>query len=394
MLMRNDGVFEVGCDVLPMRQAPRLRVLEHAASKRCVGLLIDRGTGIADGVLRGVGHYLKEVGGWRSAPKTGRLPDGLLAWLKQWQPDGVLLLSDDPDVLAMLQRVGVPAVVVGGCGSPQQPSVWVDEAEVGRLAARHLLERSIRSFGVVDISTCAESFQREVETSGYECETLPGAGRERLQRWIRTLPKPVGIFADSDERGLTIIDACESAGVNVPEEVAVMGVGNDHALCELASPTLSSVDLNAETLGYEAAALLDRVMDGELVEKTLYVAPRGVVARRSTDSAVSDDEDVTRAIRYIQAKACEGLQVSDVLAHMAMSRGSLQQRIKQSMGRTIHQEIHRVRLERAKDLLANSGLAVKQVAKESGFASVQYMTRVFRAGTGETPASYRRRRSR
>jgi LacI family transcriptional regulator len=117
-----------------------------------------------------------------------------------------------------------------------------------------------------------------------------------------------------------------------------------------------------------------------------------VAARRSTDSAISDDEEVTRAIRYIRTRACEGLQVSDVLAHLAMSRGSLQQRMKQAMGRTIHQEIHRVRLERAKHLLVTSELAVKQVAKESGFASVQYMTRVFRAGTGETPASYRRRR--
>jgi LacI family transcriptional regulator len=123
------------------------------------------------------------------------------------------------------------------------------------------------------------------------------------------------------------------------------------------------------------------------------LAPRGVVTRRSTDLVASDDEDVCRALRHIRDNACRGLQVAGVLSFMAMSRASLQQRMKQVAGRTIHQEIQRVRLSRAKDLLAMSEMTIKQVARESGFASVQYMTRVFRAVTGETPGRYRLRRA-
>jgi LacI family transcriptional regulator len=118
-----------------------------------------------------------------------------------------------------------------------------------------------------------------------------------------------------------------------------------------------------------------------------------VITRRSTDTVAAEDEEVSRAVLYIRERACGGLQVGDVLSHTGMSRASLQQRMKQLLGRTIHQEIQRARLSKAKDLLAMSGLTIKQVARESGFASVQYMTRVFRAETGETPARFRNRRT-
>jgi LacI family transcriptional regulator len=172
-------------------------------------------------------------------------------------------------------------------------------------------------------------------------------------------------------------------------------VDNDQAICDLAIPPLSSVDVNAEAIGYQAAALLDRMMDGnEPPAEPVTLSARGIITRRSTDVIASEDQEVGRALRYIRENACRGLQVIDVLTHMAMSRASLQQRMKQVVGRTIHQEIQQVRLNRVKNLLAMSDLTIKQVARESGFASVQYMTRVFRAVTGETPARYRSCRAR
>src|SRR5581483_2816345 len=126
--------------------------------------------------------------------------------------------------------------------------------------------------------------------------------------------------------------------------------------------------------------------------KPQNLAPRGIVTRRSTDIIASEDEEVNRAIRYIRERVCDGLQVVDVLAHMGMSRASLQQRMKKVLGRTVHEEIERVRLARVKELLLTPGVTIKQVCKESGFRSVQYMTRVFRDAVGETPARYRRRR--
>ena len=168
-------------------------------------------------------------------------------------------------------------------------------------------------------------------------------------KWIKSLPKPVGVMACNDERGLQVLDACRRAGVAVPDEVAVIGVDNDLPMCELAIPPLTSVDVNAEGIGYEAAALLERMMSGKKPPaKPTMLPPRGVITRRSTDLIASEDEEVSRAVRYIREHACNRLQVSDVLTHMGMSRASLQQRMKQIVGRTIHQEIQRVRLNRAK----------------------------------------------
>ena len=149
-------------------------------------------------------------------------------------------------------------------------------------------------------------------------------------------------MACNDERGLQVLDACRRCGVAVPDDVAVIGVDNDLPMCELAIPPLTSVDVNAEGIGYEAAALLDKMMAGKKAPtKPVMLPPRGVVTCRSTDLVASEDEDVSRAVRYIREHACNRLQVSDVLTHMGMSCASLQQRMKQIVGRTIHQEIQR-----------------------------------------------------
>jgi len=241
-----------------------------------------------------------------------------------------------------------------------------------------------------------------IERNGKSCSIYPhdartsdwDAAQQRLSAWIRSQPKPIGVLAADDATGLAVLDACRRGDVAVPDDVAVIGIGNDETLCDLAIPPLSSIDVNAAGAGYEAAALLDRLMDGgSAPNRPIKLAPRGVITRRSTDTVAAEDEEVARAVSFIRERACGGLQVGDVLAHTGMSRASLQQRMKQLLGRTIHQEIQRARLNRAKHLLAMSGLTIKQVARESGFASVQYMTRVFRAETGETPARFRSQRS-
>jgi len=152
---------------------------------------------------------------------------------------------------------------------------------------------------------------------------------------------------------------------------------------------LTSVDVNAEQIGYQAAQLLDQLMAGRKANERQVVPPRGVVTRLSTDVVASDDDEVNRAIRFIRERGCRGLRVKDVLAHLGISRASLQQRMKRVIGHTIHEEIERLRLSRVKELLLRPDMTIKQVAREAGFSSVQYMTRVFRVAMGETPARYR-----
>lgn len=218
--------------------------------------------------------------------------------------------------------------------------------------------------------------------------------QERLAKWIKALPKPVGVMAANDERGLQVLDASRRAGATVPDEVAVIGVDNDEHICELSIPPLTSVDVNAEQIGHQAAALLDQIMRGrKTYPKSQQLAPRGVVTRLSTDVIASNDGDVNRAIRFIHERAGRGIHVADVLGFMGMSHATLQQRMKKAVGRTIHEEIERTRLHRVKELLLSPEKTIKQVAHETGFSSVQYLTRVFRAAVGETPARFRNHRN-
>lgn len=372
---------------------------------RHVALLIETTGSYGRGLLAGIAQYNRQHGGWSTYFRPQGMTEAAPAWLDDWKGDGMLVRIHTPQLAAVVLRVGVPVVNLRGIvPNLPFPYVTVDHAQVAELAARHLLERGLRHFGFCGrprgtnptLDERADHFRRVIESGGGTHSLFPAASavweeeQERLAEWVMSLPKPVGIMAANDERGLQVLDACRRCGAVVPDEVAVIGADNDPLLCELSIPPLSSVDVNAEKVGYEAAALLDRMMDGHKPPARIRrLAPRGVVTRRSTDTIASEDEEVSAAVRYIREYACRGLQVTDVLRSMGMSRASLQQRMKRILNRTIHDEIQRVRLNRAQTLLAMSNLTIKQVARESGFSSVQYMTRVFRALVGETPAKYR-----
>jgi LacI family transcriptional regulator len=381
---------------------------------RHVALLVESSGAYGRGLLRGIAKYNRDHGRWSTYFRPNALGDPPPTWLATWRGDGVLVRHLTPQIVDFAKRTGTQIVNLCGhvtCSAPFL-SVGPDNAQIAQLAESHLRERGLQHFGFCGRSDPANqsleqrgsSFRECLNLIGKPCHTFPFAPeldweseQERLARWICSLPKPVGIMACNDETGIQVLDACRRCGAAVPDEVAVIGVDNDDAMCELAIPPLTSVDVNAEGIGFEAAAMLDRLMNGERPPngqiEARVVAPCGVVTRRSTDVLACEDEEVGRAIRYIRDNACQGLQVVDVLAYMGMSRASLQQRMKQLAGRTIHQEIQRVRLARVKDLLVTSDLTIKQVARESGFASVQYMTRVFRGATGETPAKFRELRA-
>jgi LacI family transcriptional regulator len=402
--------------VLPATSAQprRLEAARRDTSMRHVALLIESSGSYGRGLIQGIARYHHQhAANWSIYFRPHGLADPPPTWLSEWSGDGILARLGSRSAADIVRRTGAAVVNLRGTVPDLTfPYVTVDNAGVANLAAQHLLERGVEHFAFCgrprginpSLDQRSDAFKRAIERSGNACHAYPPAPsseptdweteQERLTEWLRRLPKPIGVMACNDERGLQVLDACRRCGVAVPDEVAVVGVDNDPTLCELAIPPLSSVDVNAEGIGYEAAALLDRMMGGaKAPARAVKVVPRGVVTRRSTDLVASEDEELNRAIRYIRENACRGLQVMDVLRFMGMSRAPLQQRMKQLVGRTLHQEIQHVRIGRAKELLSRSRLTIKQVARESGFASVQYMTRLFRAVTGETPARYRLRRA-
>ncbi len=381
---------------------------------RHVALLIETSREFGRGLLRGVARYKQEHGGWLTYCRPHGLGDMSYTWLRDWRGDAILARITNRRMAASIARLKVPTVNLRGkLADLPFPYVGVDDIAVARMAIEHLLGRGFRHFGFCGYrrgySAAGDrrcdafvEFARKAGGSAVICnmsDPEPTYGRElrawkqelaTVAKWIRSLPRPAAVMACTDDRGLLVLEACRQVGVAVPDEVAVVGVANDECLCSLSIPPLSSVDVGAEQIGYKAAAVLNDLMDGGKSPGKVLIEPQGVVCRQSTDTMAVRDHGVAEAIRFIRDHACEPISITDVAAHVHISRSALEQRLKQAIGRTIHKEIQRTRIARVQQMLAETGLPLKQIAYQTGFSSIQYMTRAFRAATRQTPAAYRR----
>ena len=373
-----------------------------------VALIVETSLGSGRDILRGIARYAREHGPWSIYHEPRSLEEAVPQWLGNWQGDGIIARVQNRPIAEAVVATGLPVVdVLGLVPDAGLPLVHVDDASIARLAAEHLLERGFRHFGFCAITGAPWSEKRQsvftkiVAELGCECSIceLPPDTRQKsswetqqskLTKWVRSLPRPVGVMVCNDPRGQLVLEACRRAGVAVPEEVAVVGVDNDEPLCEICNPPLSSVVPDHRRVGYEGAALLDRLMQGEPVPETsVYVPPTGLATRMSTDVLAIDDAHVAAAVRFIREYACDGIDIDDVVQHVPLSRSTLQRRFRKVLGRTLHDEILRVRLRRAQQLLEETDLPIEQVADKSGFAHRQYLGEVFKAKFGETLAAYR-----
>ena len=213
---------------------------------------------------------------------------------------------------------------------------------------------------------------------------------ERVARWVKGLPKPLGIMAGNDIRGIQMLDACRRAGVAVPEEAAVVGVDNEELVCLLAYPPLSSVIPDAYRVGYEAAGMLDLMMKGQPVSELLRtIPPLSVATRQSSDVTAIANPCVAKAMQFIREYACQGIGVDDVLDHLTVSRSILQRLFRKELGRSILDAITAVRIQRVKELLTETDLSMAEIAERAGYAYVEYLSTSFRRRTGQSPSAYR-----
>jgi len=389
---------------------PRAR---RIPAPRRVALLIEASRAYARGLVRGVAQYNRQHQGWAVFYTPRGLDDPPPAWLRAWEGDGILARINDRRMAQAVARKRGPVVELRrALGQPGLPSIGPDDEAVARLAAEHLRQCGFQQFGFIGLPRGTHPAMDLRADAFAECLAawrLPCA-RFHLQRdrrgdfweqqcrviidWLRRLPQPVGLMACNDDLGLLVLDACRRAAILVPDQVAVLGVGNDECLCDLAVPPLSSVDLDPQRIGYEAAQMLDCLMARRaLPEASGLVPPRGVVARASTDVLAVADQGVVRAVRLIRQRACGPLQVAEVLREARMSRAALEPRLKRTLGRTIHQEIDRVRIARVKELLLTTTAPLKQIAQQAGYRYPEYMMRVFRRTTGQTPGEFRKQRT-
>jgi LacI family transcriptional regulator len=212
-----------------------------------------------------------------------------------------------------------------------------------------------------------------------------------IAQWLRSLPKPVALMTCADYRSQQVIEACRIADLRVPEEVAVLGVDNDELVCELSALPLSSIALNFEAVGYEAAELLESLMSRKGTKaRSIVLRPTNVVARQSTDILAIDDADVAQAVRFIRAHASDMIQVSDVVNAASVSRRDLYYKFKKHLGRSISHEIRRVRVQEIAAILLRTEMTVSQIASKLGYCSSDHISRYFRQEMKMSPLEYRR----
>jgi LacI family transcriptional regulator len=187
-----------------------------------------------------------------------------------------------------------------------------------------------------------------------------------------------------------VLESCRTFNLRIPQDIAVIGVDNDELLCILSSPPLTSIEQGAKQVGYDAAALLEHLMSGKkLRKKNFVIDPMGIVVRQSTDVLAIDEPKVAKAMAFIQEHAFEGIKVPDVVEAAAVSRSGLETRFAKTLGYTIRTAIRQVQLERARRLISDTNVPLKQVASDTGFRSVQHMTTLFGKSFGHSPAKYR-----
>ncbi len=373
---------------------------------RKVALLIESSNAYARGLLRGIESYVREHGRWRIYLAEHGRGEEPPAWLRDWDGDGVIARIENPAIARALAPLKIPIVDVSAARLlPKLPWFETDDAEFARLAAEHLRER-----GLVHFAFCGDSqfnwslwreehFVRLVCETGHECHCFQPSRRGRnsgehiideIGRWLTGLPKPLGVFACYDLRGLQVLDACRRLGIAVPEEVAVLGADNDDLLCDLADPPLSSIIPNTRRTGYEAAALLDEMMAGKRRRATVHlIPPIGIATRQSTEVLAVADRHVAHAVRHIRERSGKGLRVEELARAAGISRRLLEGRFQKLLGRSPHAEIVRSQLNRVKELLASTDLTLREIADRTGFQHVEYLSAVFKKKVGIPPGQYR-----
>lgn len=369
-----------------------------------IALLIETTRSYGRNVMRGIGEYARVYGPWifyiPNDTRLKQLPDR-----GEWRGDGIIAQPhQNMTFVKQLADCGIPIVSLSGPpGSGGLPAVRLNMEAVAELALKHFTDRGYQRVAYCGIPSehtwppTGRYFNDLATRAGLSCDMyLPALHPDaltlrltHLAEWLKGLKKPIGLLAANDLRAREVMDACRLVGLHVPEEIAVLGVNDDELFCDLSTPAISSVIPNARRVGYEAAAMLDRLMSGKKVVADVVIDPLGVKCRQSTDLLAIEDPDVAKVVRFIREHACEGIRVEDVLEQVAMSRRSLEKRFRTSVGRPVHAEIRRVQIERVKELLITTDYKLERIAELTGFSTAQYLAGLFHRLVKMTPGAWR-----
>ena len=360
--------------------------------------------------LAGIMDYAEKKKGWHIL----NLPPGFTGGpeaLWDFEADGALAYVGTEAEADAFRRRKLPVVGLGSVHLKPGvvPRVILDNEMVGREAASHFIERRFRRLGLI---CSADSLDADFRRRGFigaaaeadvsvDVLALPTsfdswdgwqAAISRLEEWLGGLTYPVGIATSNDTQAREVLQACRNLDLCVPDDVAVLGVGNNERICTYAKPKISSVAIPGHKIGFQAAQLLDRLIEGEAVpDADILVPPAKVVSRRSSRTLGIDNAHVLKVVSHINVNAGDAFGVEHLVSMVPVSRRTLETLFREDLDCTPHQYLSRIRVEKAKTLLKSEfRKKLQEVALECGFSSSKHLREVFEAHTGQKPKDYRR----
>jgi LacI family transcriptional regulator len=368
-------------------------------------------------VVEGASECARDIGDtevflWGQWHPNGRDVAGLPKWadhhLSSFNIAGIVTTIWGRQMLRRLQRIRIPVLDVGGTWPEgEMPGIHVDNVAVGRIGARHLLDKGLRHFGFwgqtlpLHARQRRDGFVSELKKAGFSCsvcELEPKAVPWRegsnlaVMQWMTSLPKPAGVMAWFIYRAIAAQYVCRLAKIAIPEEVALIGVEEDRLSQLQCHVPLTSIDVNAKRVGYKAMEMLVRMIrTGRRPARHVLVPPGNVIARQSTDILAIENRELAEAMRFIKNNSDKPISVGDVLKAVPISRRQLEIQCQKFLGRTPRQQIRHEQVERAKVLIEDYDVSLGEIAEMSGFKFQVSFTNIFKSLTGCTPMEFRRR---
>lgn len=365
--------------------------------------------------LRGILNYSQGTEHWvvcKMPPSYKRKlgMEGVVAWAKEWRADVVIAQFDPEDDVTLFRKNGIIAMAQDYVAKFDTiPNITGDYALTGTMAAEYFLAKGFKNFGFFGYNgVCwsderCEAFRSRVQESypertdfymydGQNIDNMWYYDQSELTTWLKSLPKPIAIMSCDDNQGNILLQACELCGIHVPFDVAIIGVDNDEILCNMSNPSMSTINVDIERGGADAAAVAERmVKDPTYKGEDVVLKPLTVIERLSSSVFATNDKEVLMALRFIHANLDSKIIVTDVLENVPMSRRLLEHRFKKMTGMTIYNYISVQRIERFAQLLITSNDSISDIAAKMDEFDTKSISRRFKELKGCTPSEFRKK---
>lgn len=373
--------------------------------KRIV-LLIETSREFGRQLIMGIARYSRLHGPWSFYKEPIGLKSSI-PHLTSWKPDGIIMR--DSLLNKELLKLEIPTILaIHDSSYPKNlPVIKTDSLSIAKMASEHLVQKGFRNFAYCGFDNYEWSDERKKYFSqfngeaGYRTHVYSSPKsvkihdweneQRHVSEWVNALPKPVGLFTCNDDRGQHLLEVCKLTGFNVPMDVAMVGVDNDPMICEIGDPPLTSIALDVESAGYEAAKLLDKLINNKnIYGQQIIVSPTHVVQRQSSDILAVNDPEVASAIRFIKENSKNKILVNDIVRKTRVSRRTLEQRFRRTVHRSVYDEIRQVRVESISRLLIETDLSIYQIASLFNFTDVEHISRYFKKEKGISLREFRK----